>query len=37
MDVLGHSEIGLTLRTYSDVVPGMLEEANRAMDRALGS
>lgn len=36
-DVLGHSEVSLTLNTYSHVVPGMLDDAARAMDRALGS
>jgi site-specific recombinase XerD len=34
-DVLGHSQVSLTLGTYSHVMPTMLKEAAEAMDRAL--
>lgn len=34
-DVLGHSQVSLTLGTYSHVMPTMLQEAADAMDRAL--
>jgi|tagenome__1003787_1003787.scaffolds.fasta_scaffold20971291_3 hypothetical protein len=30
---LGHSSIGITLETYSHVLPGMQEEAAQAFDR----
>ena len=36
MEQLGHSQIGLTLGTYSHVAPAMLGEAAAALDRALG-
>jgi len=36
MDVLGHSQIALTLGTYSHVRPPLLGEAAEAMQRALG-
>jgi hypothetical protein len=36
METLGHSEVGITLNTYSHVVPILEEEAAAAMDRALG-
>lgn len=32
---LGHSTIGITLDTYSHVMPGMQEEAARRIDNAL--
>jgi site-specific recombinase XerD len=34
-DVLGHSQVSLTLDTYSHVIPTMLQEAAEAMGRAL--
>ncbi len=34
---LGHSKVGLTLDTYSHVVPGMQEEAAQKIDAVLGS
>lgn len=34
---LGHSTIGITLDTYSHVMPGMQEEAARRIDVALGA
>ena len=36
MDILGHSQIALTLNLYSHVMPTALREAADAMDRALG-
>jgi integrase len=32
MDVLGHSQIGLTMNTYSHVIPDLRREAARKMD-----
>jgi integrase len=32
MDVLGHSQIGLTMNTYSHVIPDLRREAARRMD-----
>lgn len=37
MDVLGHSQIAVTLNTYTHVMPSLVDEAADAMDRALGS
>jgi integrase len=37
MEVLGHSQIGLTLGTYSHVVPELAEEAAQRMGDALWS
>ena len=37
MDVLGHSQIAVTLNTYTHVMPSLVDEAAKAMDRALGS
>lgn len=36
-DVLGHSQVSLTLGTYSHVMPTMLQEASDAMERAMKS
>jgi integrase len=36
MDTLGHSQISLTLDTYSHVLPSLQAEAARQMDRAIG-
>jgi integrase len=35
MEILGHSQIGLTLGTYSHVVPALAEDAARRMGEAL--
>ena len=35
MDVLGHSQISLTLDTYSHVMPTMLQDAADSVDAAL--
>ncbi len=35
MEVLGHSQIGLTMNTYSHVMPSMLGEAAASMQSAL--
>jgi integrase len=35
MDVLGHSQIGVTMNTYSHVIPALEHQAAAAMDRAL--
>jgi integrase len=35
MDILGHSQIGLTMNTYSHVMPEMRRNAAAAMERAL--
>jgi integrase len=35
MEVLGHSQISLTLGTYSHVVPEVAEEAAKRMEDAL--
>ena len=37
MELLGHSEIRLTLDTYSHVMPQLMSEAANAMDEALGA
>lgn len=37
MDVLGHSQMAVTLNTYTHVTASLLDEAADAMDRALGS
>jgi len=36
METLGHSQISLTLDTYSHVLPSLQEEAARQMDEAIG-
>jgi integrase len=36
MEILGHSQISLTMNTYSHVVPALGDEAATRMDRALG-
>jgi hypothetical protein len=36
METLGHSQISLTLDTYSHVLPGIGAEAAKRMDEALG-
>ena len=35
MEILGHSQISLTLGTYSHVVPELAEDAARRMGEAL--
>ena len=35
-DLLGHSQITVTMDLYSHVLPGMHQEASRAMEGALG-
>jgi len=35
MDLLGHSQIGLTMNTYSHVIPAMQNEAANRMDEIL--
>ena len=35
MEPLGHSQISLTMDTYSHVMPAMLKEAASALDAAL--
>ena len=35
-EMLGHADIGITLRTYSHVLPGMQQQATEAMDRLFG-
>jgi len=37
MDVLGHSEIGVTLNTYAHVLPHLREEAADAIDELFGA
>lgn len=37
MDVLGRSQIGVTMNTYTHVMPSLVDEAADAMDRALGT
>ncbi|MBO0728543.1 MAG: site-specific integrase [Acidimicrobiaceae bacterium] len=37
MDVLWHSQIGVTMNTYSHVMPSLLDAAAAAVDRALGN
>jgi integrase len=36
MDVLGHSQLGITMNLYSHVMPSALRDAADAIDRALG-
>jgi integrase len=36
-EVLGHSQISLTLDTYSHLIPGLAEEAAKKMDEILGA
>jgi hypothetical protein len=35
MDLLGHSQIGLTMNTYSHVIPAMQNEVANRMDEIL--
>jgi integrase len=37
METLGHSEISLTLNTYSHVLPGLGHDAADRMDALLGA
>lgn len=37
MEVLGHSQLGITMNLYSHVMPSALREAADAIDRVLGS
>jgi integrase len=37
MDVLGHSEIGVTMNTYAHVLPQLREEAADAIDELFGA
>lgn len=32
-EMLGHADVGITLRTYSHVLPGMQQQAADAMDK----
>lgn len=36
MDVLGHSEIGVTMNTYAHVLPGLRQQAADAIDALFG-
>jgi integrase len=36
MEVLGHSQISLTLNTYSHVIPALQRDAAERMDSVLG-
>jgi integrase len=36
MDILGHSQIAVTMNTYAHVIPAMQQEAAGHMDAALG-
>ena len=36
-EMLGHSQVGITLNLYSYVLPNMQRHASAAMDRPLGS
>lgn len=36
MEVLGHSQLGITMNLYSHVMPSALRDAADAIDRALG-
>jgi integrase len=36
MDVLGHSQIGLTMNTYSHVIPDLGRDAARRLEELLG-
>ena len=35
MEILGHSQISLTMNTYSHVLPGLKREAAKQMDNLL--
>ena len=35
-EMMGHADIGITLRTHSHVLPGMQQQATEAMDRLFG-
>ncbi len=37
MEVLGHSEIGVTMDTYAHVLPQLREEAADAIDELFGA
>jgi len=37
MDVLGHSEIGMTMNTYSHVIPQLRRDAANRMEDLLNS
>jgi integrase len=37
MEVLGHSEIGVTMNTYTHVLAELREDAAGAIDRILGA
>jgi integrase len=37
MDVLGHSQLSITMDLYSHVMPSALRDAADAMDRALNA
>jgi integrase len=37
MEILGHSQIGITMNLYSHVMPEMLRGAASRMDAALGA
>lgn len=37
MDILGHSQIAVTMNTYGHVIPAMQQEAAGQMDQALGN
>jgi integrase len=37
MEVLGHSEIGVTMNTYAHVLPQLREEAADAIDALFGA
>jgi integrase len=37
MEVLGHSEIGVTMNTYTHVLAQLREDAADAIDRVLGA
>jgi site-specific recombinase XerD len=36
METLGHSQVSLTLNTYSHVLPALQQDAARKMDAILG-
>ena len=36
MEILGHSQISITMETYAQVMPTALGDAAAAMDEALG-
>jgi site-specific recombinase XerD len=37
MEILGHSQISLTLNTYSHVIPSLQREAAQRMDAVFGN